>query len=178
MPEHLHYDDQDLFNPETKHEQSDVPIKPLFWAIAIFVAFAFFTHFLIFFLFKGLAKSERQQDAPPMTAMQRPADMSVPQNQPLLQPFPRKSSENGEVVPPYTDTPVTDLDQMVRSQNEALNSYGWVDRQKGVVRIPIDVAMDLVAQRGLPAATQPSPLTPVAEPNVPATAPQIPAGAH
>jgi hypothetical protein len=32
-----------------------------------------------------------------------------------------------------------------------LNSYAWIDRQAGVVSIPIDRAMDLVAQRGLPA---------------------------
>ncbi len=31
-----------------------------------------------------------------------------------------------------------------------LRGYGWVDRNKGVVSLPIDRAMDLVAQRGLP----------------------------
>lgn len=39
------------------------------------------------------------------------------------------------------------------AQNEQLNSYGWVDRSNGIVRIPIDRAMDLLAQRGLPART-------------------------
>ncbi len=33
-----------------------------------------------------------------------------------------------------------------------LNHYTWADEQKGVVRIPIDRAMELVAQRGLPVA--------------------------
>ena len=31
-----------------------------------------------------------------------------------------------------------------------LNSYGWVDPKAGVVRIPIDRAMDLLLQKGLP----------------------------
>ncbi len=31
-----------------------------------------------------------------------------------------------------------------------LESYGWIDRKSGIVRIPIDRAMDLLAQRGLP----------------------------
>ena len=35
-------------------------------------------------------------------------------------------------------------------QAKLLSSYGWVDREAGVVRIPIDRAMDLVAERGLP----------------------------
>jgi hypothetical protein len=39
------------------------------------------------------------------------------------------------------------------SQNAKLNCYGWVDRSAGIVRIPIDQAMDLIAQRGLPART-------------------------
>jgi topoisomerase IA-like protein len=31
-----------------------------------------------------------------------------------------------------------------------LESYGWVDKDKGVVRIPIEEAMRLIAERGLP----------------------------
>ncbi|HET7435973.1 MAG TPA: hypothetical protein VFN10_14790 [Thermoanaerobaculia bacterium] len=172
MPDHIHYDDADLFNPETKHEETDVPIKPLFWGIVIFIIVGVLTHFIVLFLYKGFAKAERRQDGPIMTEVARPADMNVPRNQPLLQPFPRKMNEQGEVLPPYSSTPVTDLDAMVRTQNASLHNYGWVDKQKGVVHIPIDVAIDLVAQRGLPTAAAPAPvLTPVAEPNAPAGAP-------
>ncbi|HUJ95233.1 MAG TPA: hypothetical protein VLW84_08225 [Terriglobales bacterium] len=35
-------------------------------------------------------------------------------------------------------------------EEDTLNSYGWVDQQAGVVHIPIERAMQLVAQRGLP----------------------------
>jgi hypothetical protein len=39
----------------------------------------------------------------------------------------------------------------LRAAEEAdLNSYGWVDRNAGTVRIPIDRAMQLLGQRGLP----------------------------
>ena len=31
-----------------------------------------------------------------------------------------------------------------------LNNYDWVDQSAGVVRLPIDRAMDLIAERGLP----------------------------
>lgn len=31
-------------------------------------------------------------------------------------------------------------------QMERLNTYGWLDRQAGVVHIPIDVAMDMVVE--------------------------------
>ena len=39
------------------------------------------------------------------------------------------------------------------SQNQKLNSYGWQDRRNEIVHIPIDRAMDLILQRGLPART-------------------------
>ena len=31
-------------------------------------------------------------------------------------------------------------------QRQALGRYGWVDQQRGVVRVPIDVAIELVAK--------------------------------
>src|SRR5713101_4759527 len=39
-------------------------------------------------------------------------------------------------------------------EEQTLNSYGWVDQQAGVVRIPIDRAMQLLTQRGLPTRPQ------------------------
>ena len=46
--------------------------------------------------------------------------------------------------------PAVDLNQMRESQDEMLQSYGWVDKANGKVRVPIDRAMDLIIQRGLP----------------------------
>ncbi len=36
------------------------------------------------------------------------------------------------------------------NQEGQLNSYGWVDQKTGVAHIPIERAMDLIVQRGLP----------------------------
>ncbi len=37
-----------------------------------------------------------------------------------------------------------------RADEDALvNGYGWVDPEKGIVRIPVDRALDLVAKEGL-----------------------------
>ena len=46
--------------------------------------------------------------------------------------------------------PRQDLEQMLQQQNQILNSYGWVDQKSGIVRIPIERAMDVLLQRGLP----------------------------
>src|SRR4051812_35866992 len=44
-----------------------------------------------------------------------------------------------------------ELRTMRAAEDRMLESYGWVDKQAGVARIPIDRAMELLAQKGLPA---------------------------
>jgi hypothetical protein len=48
-----------------------------------------------------------------------------------------------------------ELQQYREEQKKLLHSYGWVDPQEGIVRIPIRRAMDLLIQRGLPVQTSP-----------------------
>ena len=149
MPEHIQYEDDELFNLGTHHEASDVPIRPLFWAIGIFVVFAAISHAALWFLYKGFVAGERRRMDPPQTAVAGRGNDSVPKNQPLLQPFPHTTG-NAQSLPPNANTPVTDLIELRASEEQALTSYGWVDRQKGIVRIPIDQAEELIVQRGLP----------------------------
>jgi hypothetical protein len=44
-------------------------------------------------------------------------------------------------------TPRLDLVQKREAENTVLNSYAWIERPNGTVRIPIDRAMDLIAAR-------------------------------
>ncbi len=72
------------------------------------------------------------------------------------QPESRTAVVQGKLPPEprLQQTPRIDL-QAIRSREEKLlHQYGWIDRQKGVVRIPVDRAMDLLAERGLPARPQ------------------------
>ncbi|MGI9115076.1 MAG: hypothetical protein ACR2FX_08590 [Chthoniobacterales bacterium] len=45
--------------------------------------------------------------------------------------------------------PATDLQRYDAIEGAKLNTYGWIDKQAGIIRIPIERAMDLIAQRGL-----------------------------
>ncbi len=63
----------------------------------------------------------------------------------------------GRVLPPeprLQPEPKLDLRTMLDEQQKLLSSYGWSDQATGKVRIPIDRAMDLVLQRGLPVRPQ------------------------
>jgi len=67
---------------------------------------------------------------------------------PPVSPF-----ENVRTLPPEPRLQVTapkDLEQYKAAQDEILNNYGWVDQKAGIVRIPIDRAMDILLQRGFP----------------------------
>lgn len=46
--------------------------------------------------------------------------------------------------------PTSDYEEFRASDETRLNSYGWVDKEASIVRIPIERAMDLIAARGLP----------------------------
>jgi hypothetical protein len=72
---------------------------------------------------------------------------------PRLSPY-----ANLEQIPPaprLQSTPNRDYAQFAAEQEQQLNSYGWVDRKDEIVRIPIDRAMDLILEKGLPAPTGP-----------------------
>jgi hypothetical protein len=154
MPEHPTYrpleDDSELVNPETHHEKSDVNIKALTWFAVIFIVFAICTHFLLYLQFKAYAQLMRGATNAPLTAVARPEGSDVPA-EPRLQPFPARAP-NGVIAPPITSTPVRDLAEMRQREDQALNSFAWVDRQKGVARIPIDLAKQLALQHGFPVA--------------------------
>jgi hypothetical protein len=149
-------DDEHLaatFNLETHHEESDVNVRALIWFVVIFVVFAILTNLAIWGLFKFFVVLERGNTHAPMTALAMPRDANVPET-PRLQPFPGHDAR-GETVLPNSNTPVTDMNDMRAAEDAALNSPPqWIDRQHGVVRIPIARAMEIIAQRGLPASAK------------------------
>jgi hypothetical protein len=51
-----------------------------------------------------------------------------------------------------TDDGDQDVADLHAREDLLLSNYSWVDQSKGTVRIPIEQAMQLIAQRGLPAA--------------------------
>jgi hypothetical protein len=51
-----------------------------------------------------------------------------------------------------TDDGNQDVADLHAREDLLLDNYSWVDQSKGKVRIPIEQAMELIAQRGLPVA--------------------------
>jgi hypothetical protein len=86
---------------------------------------------------------------------------SQPEVNPLVTNVP---TDTRHVAPGYPQStfPSPKLEEDERGQlngirlneEKTLYSYGWVDEKSGTVRIPIERAMDLIVQRGLPVRTQ------------------------
>ena len=53
--------------------------------------------------------------------------------------------------PPRLQTyPFQDIKEMRQHDKPLLGTYQWIDQNAGTVRIPVERAMDLLAERGLP----------------------------
>jgi hypothetical protein len=52
--------------------------------------------------------------------------------------------------PQLQQTPVIDLQTVRAEEEQYLNSYAWVDQKKGLVKVPIDLAIDVLARQGIP----------------------------
>jgi hypothetical protein len=109
-----------LPNPETDFERQDWNIKAV--AILAIIIFAFLV--LIPLILRG-AFPQAVTDASRKQAVVPPA--------PLLQ----------------TD-PSVDLKDFRAEEEARLNSYGWIDRDKGIVHMPLDEAMKQILEKGVP----------------------------
>lgn len=56
--------------------------------------------------------------------------------------------------PQLQRNPKLDLQALRAEEDKLLNGYAWIDPPKGLVRIPISQAIELLARRGLPSRPQ------------------------
>lgn len=116
--------------PKHRHEQRDINFRyvGLFFVCLFLLLAASFL--LMGGLFRSLAEREQALQGPPS---------------PLAEARPEQPPE-----PRLQVAPRQELEELRRKEQERLKSYGWVDRSTGTIRIPIEDAMDLLAERGLP----------------------------
>ena len=112
------------------HERKDADVPALFT-----VAFLLLLSCIVIFIVVTLMMRYLKAHEPAVTAGQA----NIPATR--LEEFPQPRLE---VKPGAT------LAELRAAEDADLNSYGWIDRNTGTVRIPIDRAMQLILDRGLP----------------------------
>jgi hypothetical protein len=123
--------------PEVAHERSDVDIRPILLFGLVMVICGVIIHLLIALLFSIFAVREATR---------------------LPRQYPIAASEMNRLPPePRLQTdPREDLRKLRDGEAAILDTYGWIDKRAGVVRIPIQDAMRLTLQRGLSSRAAPT----------------------
>jgi hypothetical protein len=123
---------------ESHHEESDVNIGPILgFGAGLIVVGAIVS--MMMWLLLGYFEAREARQGPRMYPLAAGQESRLPP-EPRLQTNPRE-----------------DLGELRAREDERLQTYGWVDKNAGVVRIPIDAAMKLILERGLPSRPEPKP---------------------
>lgn len=130
--------------PIHRHEPRDANTRSLMWfglGLLALIVFGYVVTEIAFHVFVGQTKVE--------------------------QPTSLFSKSQMPPAPLIQEHPGVELQGYLKEQRQILDSYGWVDRKAGIVRIPINQAMSLLLQKGLPVRTGPPTLTPSAPVELP-----------
>jgi hypothetical protein len=111
------------------HEDLDVRLRPLIISGVFLGAIAGLSLLAMWWLFDYFAARQMRQqiDLHPLLESRQ------------LPPEPRLQV-----------SPQSDRQAILTNERSILDSYGWVDRQAGIVRMPIERALELLIERGLP----------------------------
>ena len=137
MAEHKHGDEDEGRSASKAYETRDVKLRPLVVFTAGITVLGLASYLIIYVLFQMFSSQQASRDvALAPSSLTRPAAPGEER----LPPEPRIQVDAA-----------ADFRTLHAEEDAILTTYGWVDRNAGVVRLPIDVAMKLVLQQGLPA---------------------------
>jgi hypothetical protein len=117
-------------HPASEQFDREISLRGIFWTGALVIGITVLSAVVVWFILAGFRKVE---------------DRRQPEPSPLLE-------ANRVVQPPdprLQTAPEVELRHMRAEEDLVLLRAGWVDQRQGTVRVPIDVAMEMIAARGL-----------------------------
>jgi hypothetical protein len=158
--EHIKPQNAGQYTPDHLHEESDINVKGVLGFLLFLVVMAIIIHVGLWIMYNGLDRwAERMDPAPnPMTAQTieqqktnggRVGDAQSTQGAPDVQKNMRAIVATFP-EPRLQPDEVRDMDLFRQNEDRILHSYSKVDASGETVRIPIERAMQIVAERGLP----------------------------
>jgi hypothetical protein len=126
---------------EEGYERQDMTARSVFaFLISLFVG-GVIVYFIVWGLYHFMDARQRarqRQQSPLVKQVETDTRIVSPDE---IKKFPEPRLERNERI---------EINDFRLKEEQTLNSYGWVDQKAGVVRVPIERAMQLVAERGLP----------------------------
>ena len=118
-----------MSGPDHKWEIKDVDVTALFLIAALVIMAALLAALATGGLFRAMALHADATERQPSTLAEERQNFPAPRLQ---------------------VSPAADFAAYHAAQQHELHSYGWIDQAHGTVHMPIERAMDLLLQRGLP----------------------------
>ena len=140
-------DVSDIRNEGVSHELGDVNPTPVYKFLAWLGVLVIFTYFLVYGI---ILWNESRMEKVNSVVSHMPKTKSE-----QLPPEPRL-----QLAPGHTIHPLDEGIAYRDSVRNLLETYAYLDKQKGVVRIPIDRAKDLFLQKGVAVRMNPGMMVP------------------
>jgi hypothetical protein len=128
---------------DVSFEERDIKVGTIYWyliALGLATVLALIICIFILHFTSNLAASS---DAPPP-----PSREAFPKDYP---PEPRLQG-----VPGHEFDAQKDLRYKLKADIDANEKLGWIDKNAGIAQIPVEDAMKIIAEKGLPGASAPS----------------------
>jgi|SRR5271166_3393952 len=128
------------------YERSDIGVAGVLYFLLGLAVAGLLAYFVVDGLYSYLDKRSQAEQAPvnPLVT-NAPADTRH-----IARDYPQGAFPS----PKLEEDERGQLNGIRLKEEQTLSTYDWIDKNAGTVRIPIDRAMDLIAQRGLPVRAQ------------------------
>ncbi len=127
---------------DVSFEKTDVSTSPILKFLVFLGIGVILSYIIAFGVYRGL-KSYWTNSHPPMMPSRIEAGPTMP-------PEPRLQGMPGHLTDPQQD-----LRDKLKADNDANEKLSWVDQKSGIAQIPVQDAMQLIVEKGLPAVTPP-----------------------
>jgi hypothetical protein len=148
--ENVHHDQAapgpEPVNADVAFEERDVRAGAIYRYLIALAVCVLLSYGVCVYILRGTVGLATRSDTPPP-----PVRAELGPNYRELPPEPRLQG-----VPGHPQDPQLDRRVKFKSDREDLEKSGWIDQNAGVAQIPIEDAMKILAEKGLPGASAPA----------------------
>lgn len=127
---------------DVSFEPTDVRTSPILKFLFYLGILVVFSYLLVWGIYGGLQKYWASTYTQPM-----PSRIEAG---PTMPPEPRLQGMPGHPVDPQQD-----MRDKIKADTDANKTFAWIDQKAGIAQIPVQDAMQLIVEKGLPAVTPP-----------------------
>jgi hypothetical protein len=127
---------------DVSFEKTDVRTSPILKFLIYLGITIILSYLIAFAVYRGLKSYWASTYTPPL-----PSRIEAG---PTMPPEPRMQGMPGHLTDPQQD-----LRNKIKADTDANKKLAWIDQKAGIAQIPVNDAMQLIVEKGLPAVTPP-----------------------